>query len=49
MKLIQLVVDIKLTMQFLTGIAQGDRRTNSSFKRAFVSFEEGMKCVEKIS
>ena len=30
----------------LSGIALGDRRTNSSFKRAFVSFEEGMKCVD---
>ncbi|MAD42272.1 MAG: hypothetical protein CL623_07765 [Arcobacter sp.] len=30
----------------LSGIALGDRRTNSSFKRAFVSFEEGMKCID---
>lgn len=33
----------------LTGIALGDRRTNSSFKRAFITFEEGMKSVEKLS
>lgn len=33
----------------LSGIALGDRRTTTSFKRAFVSFEEGMKCVEKLS
>ncbi len=32
----------------LTGIAQGDRKTTTSFKRAFVSFEEGMKCVENL-
>lgn len=32
----------------LTGIAQGDRRINSSFKRAHVSFEEGSKCIEKL-
>ena len=32
----------------LTGIALGDRRTNSSFKRAHVSFEEGMKCVDNL-
>ena len=38
----------KVDHAILTGIAQGDRRTNSSFKRAFVSFEEGMKCVEKL-
>ena len=39
----------KVDHAVLTGIAQGDRRTNSSFKRAFVSFEEGMKCVEKLT
>jgi len=38
----------KVDHAILTGIAQGDRRTNSSFKRAFVSFEEGMKSVEKL-
>lgn len=32
----------------LSGIAQGDRRTHSTFKRAHVSNEEGMKCVEKL-
>ncbi|MBS9782522.1 MAG: hypothetical protein KGV43_01815 [Arcobacter sp.] len=32
----------------LTGIAQGDRKTTTSFKRAHVSFEEGMKCVDNL-
>lgn len=32
----------------LSAAALGDRRTNSSFKKAFVSFEEGMKCVERL-
>jgi len=32
----------------LTGIALGDRKTTTAFKRAFVSFEEGMKSVEKL-
>jgi len=32
----------------LTGIALGDRKTTTSFKRAHVSFEEGMKCVENL-
>ena len=32
----------------LSGIALGDRKTSSSFRRAFVTFEEGMKCVEKL-
>ena len=35
----------KVDHAILTGLALGDRRTNSSFKRAFVTFEEGMKCV----
>jgi hypothetical protein len=38
----------KIDQAILTGIAQGDRRTTSSFKRAFVSFEEGSRCIEKI-
>ena len=38
----------KVDHAILTGIAQGDRKTTTSFKRAFVSFEEGMKCVEKL-
>lgn len=38
----------KVDHAILSGIAQGDRRTYSSFKRAYVSFEEGMKCVEKL-
>jgi len=32
----------------LTGIALGDRKTTTSFKRAHVSFEEGMSCVENL-
>jgi uncharacterized protein len=32
----------------LTGIALGDRKTTTAFKRAHVSFEEGMKCVENL-
>lgn len=39
----------KVDHAILTGIAQGDRKTTTSFKRAFVSFEEGMKCIEKLS
>jgi uncharacterized protein len=39
----------KVDHAILSGIALGDRRTNSSFKRAFVTFEEGMKCVEKLT
>lgn len=36
----------KIDHAVLSGIAQGDRRTTTAFKRAFVSFEEGMKSVE---
>lgn len=32
----------------LTGISQGDRRTNSAFKRAKVTFEEGIKLVDEL-
>ena len=32
----------------LTGIALGDRKTTTAFKRAHVSFEEGMKCIENL-
>lgn len=32
----------------LSGIALGDRKTTTSFKRAHVSFEEGMMCVENL-
>ncbi|MDX1810298.1 MAG: DUF234 domain-containing protein [Sulfurospirillaceae bacterium] len=32
----------------LTGAALGDRRTNSSFKRAKVSFDNGMDCVDEL-
>ena len=38
----------KVDHAILTGIALGDRRTNSSFKRAFVTFEEGMRSIEKL-
>lgn len=30
----------------LTGAALGDRKTTNAFKRAYVSFEQGMRCVE---
>lgn len=32
----------------LTGAALGDRRTNSSFKRAKVSFDNGIDCIDKL-
>ncbi len=32
----------------LSGLAQGDRRTNSAFKRAKVSFNEGMDCIDDL-
>jgi len=32
----------------LSGVALGDRRTNSSFRRANVSFKTGMECVEEL-
>ena len=32
----------------LTGIALGDRKTTNAFKRAHVSFEEGMKCIDNL-
>ncbi|RBQ30022.1 DUF234 domain-containing protein [Aliarcobacter vitoriensis] len=32
----------------LSGIALGDRKTTNAFKRAYVSFEEGMKCVDSL-
>jgi hypothetical protein len=32
----------------LSGIAQGDRRTNSAFKRAKVSYDEGMDCIDEL-
>ena len=38
----------KVDHAILTGIAQGDRKTTTSFKRAFVSFEEGSRCIEKL-
>lgn len=32
----------------LSGVANGDRRTNSSFRRANVSFNTGMECIEEL-
>lgn len=32
----------------LSGIALGDRRTNSAFKRANISFNHGMKCIDEL-
>ena len=32
----------------LSGVATGDRRTNSSFKRANVSFKTGIECIEEL-
>ncbi len=32
----------------LTGAATGDRRTNSSFKRAKVAYNDGMDCIEDL-
>ncbi len=32
----------------LSGIALGDRKTTTTFKRAHLSFEEGMKCVDNL-
>jgi hypothetical protein len=32
----------------LSGVALGDRKTTNAFKRAHVSFEEGMKCVDSL-
>jgi uncharacterized protein len=38
----------KVDHAILTGAALGDRRTQTAFKKAHVSFEEGMKCVENL-
>ena len=35
-------------LSILSGIANGDRRTNSSFRRANISFKNGMECVEEL-
>lgn len=37
-----------LLLSILSGAALGDRRTNSSFRRAKVSFATGMECVEEL-
>lgn len=42
----QLTGGYRVDHAILTGIALGDRKTTNAFKRAHVSFEEGMKCVE---
>jgi hypothetical protein len=38
----------KIDHAILTGAALGDRRTQTAFKKAHVSLEEGMKCVENL-
>ena len=38
----------ELFPSILTGAATGDRRTNSTFKRAKVSYNDGMDCVEDL-
>ena len=38
----------KVDHAILTGAALGDRRTQTAFKKAHVSFEEGMKCIENL-
>jgi len=37
-----------LLQAILSGVALGDRRTNSSFRRAQVSFKNGMECVDEL-
>ncbi len=37
-----------LLQAIMSGVAAGDRRTNSSFRRANVSFKNGMECVEEL-
>lgn len=37
---------LEIHHKILTGLAQGDRRTNSAFKRSGVSFEDGIACVD---
>lgn len=37
-----------LLQSILSGAAMGDSRTNSSFRRANVSFDNGMDCVEEL-
>ena len=37
-----------LLQAILSGVALGDRRTNSTFRRAQVSFKNGMECVEEL-
>ncbi len=38
----------ELFPSILTGAATGDRRTNSSFKRAKVAYNDGMDCIEDL-
>jgi hypothetical protein len=38
----------KVDHAILSGAALGDRRTQTAFKKAHVSFEEGMQCVENL-
>jgi len=37
-----------LLQSILSGVALGDRRTNSAFRRAQVSFKNGMECVDEL-
>ncbi len=37
-----------LLQSIMSGAATGDRRTNSTFRRANVSFNNGMECVEEL-
>jgi hypothetical protein len=37
----------ELTHKILSGIAQGDRRTNSAFKKCKVSFDEGIDIIDE--
>ncbi len=37
-----------LLQAILSGVALGDRRTNSAFRRAQVSFKNGMECVDEL-
>lgn len=43
------IVDVEnVSHLILSGLAMGDRRTNSAFKRAKISFDEGIKIVDSL-
>ncbi len=44
----QLIGGYGVEYAVLSGIALGDRKTTTTFKRAHISFEEGMKCVDNL-